>query len=232
MLDVKKLIVEKKTKKEVRDLLDGRTIFLTFVRHAQSEANVRKHIVCGRWDVGLTSKGKAQAAKLSKRWEEENVYFDKVFCSTARRAKQTGVLSLGKCKATITEDLQEQSMGEWEGKHWKAVLEKSGTKGKELEDVGFAAPQGESMLDVRRRCARWLTEALKMPKSDEKREDWVIFSHAMTIKAMVSMLVLDDFQDVFSVPVSNCSLTRIYLHPKYVFVISLNDKEHLLKKIK
>ncbi len=61
---------------------------LTFLRHGQSEGNVRR-LFQGQNDYPLTALGRAQAQALAERWQTEERAFDHVIASPLSRAYET-----------------------------------------------------------------------------------------------------------------------------------------------
>jgi broad specificity phosphatase PhoE len=61
---------------------------ITFLRHGESVGNAEGRLQ-GQSDFPLSKLGKAQARALARRWQAENVTFDRVITSTLTRAVQT-----------------------------------------------------------------------------------------------------------------------------------------------
>ena len=61
---------------------------LIIIRHGQSEADIL-NVNEGRADFALTDLGQRQA-KLMAKWVDSYIELDKIFCSTLKRARQTG----------------------------------------------------------------------------------------------------------------------------------------------
>ena len=68
---------------------------LCFIRHAQSEANLSPNTICGQNILsGLSPLGCNQAILLGKRLKYQNIQFDYLLCSTAKRAILTAEIIL------------------------------------------------------------------------------------------------------------------------------------------
>jgi broad specificity phosphatase PhoE len=92
----------------------ARSITLTFIRHAQSEANARGIIDTSVPGPGLSPEGKAQAQQLAHSRHD----FDAVYASTMARAQETAAplaAELGK-QDEVLQGIQEIPAGWFEGK--------------------------------------------------------------------------------------------------------------------
>ncbi len=93
-----------------------RSITVTFIRHAQSEANASGIIDTDVPGPGLTPEGKGQAEKVAHELARNN--YDGVYASTMVRTQQTAAplaAELGK-KVEVLQGLQELNAGWYEGK--------------------------------------------------------------------------------------------------------------------
>ena len=70
------------------------TLRLTLLRHARSRAD-DEGVNEGRYDSPLTATGLAQARALAEYWRAHPPEFDRVFCSTLARARQTAEVVAG-----------------------------------------------------------------------------------------------------------------------------------------
>ena len=94
----------------------ARSITLTFIRHAQSEANASGIIDTSEPGPGLSPEGKAQAEQVAHQLARNN--YDAVYASTMARAQQTAAplaAELGK-RVEVLPGLQEINAGWFEGK--------------------------------------------------------------------------------------------------------------------
>lgn len=89
---------------------------LYLLRHGQTVFNVNS-ITQGRVDSPLTDKGIAQANKVKEYFKNNNISFDKVYCSPLGRTRQTCSI-VSDIKPIIDEQLIELSFGEIDGKEW------------------------------------------------------------------------------------------------------------------
>ncbi len=113
---------------------------LYLCRHGETEWTLSgKHT--GKTDIGLTSRGKEQAAHLRKKLGK--VPFEAVFSSPKKRALET---SFSPC--LIDRDLEEWDYGNYEGKTSQEIHEKHPYW--DLFEEG--APGGESPMQVAKRA--------------------------------------------------------------------------------
>jgi len=94
----------------------ARSITLTFIRHAQSEANASGIIDTSEPGPGLSPEGKGQAEQVAHQLARNN--YDAVYASTMARAQQTAAplaAELGK-RVEVLPGLQEINAGWFEGK--------------------------------------------------------------------------------------------------------------------
>jgi broad specificity phosphatase PhoE len=93
-----------------------RSITITFVRHAQSEANASGIIDTSVPGPGLSPEGKSQAEQVARQLGRE--HYDAVYASTMARAQQTAAplaAELGK-QVEVLQGIQEINAGWFEGK--------------------------------------------------------------------------------------------------------------------
>lgn len=94
----------------------ARSITLTFIRHAESEANANGKIATQVPGPGLTPDGKAQAEQLAHKLAHNN--YDAVYASTMARAQQTAdplADELHK-RVEVLQGIQEINAGWYDGK--------------------------------------------------------------------------------------------------------------------
>ena len=134
---------------------------LFFIRHGQTEANV-KGILTGRLETNLTQKGIDDAIALSKELTEE---FDYYYCSPLTRTHQTLRAIKGDVDFIIDERITEVSSGDWQGKLKSELPEVEYDLYKKGQ---INPPNGESLEDVDKRIISFLEDMFSKYKSDEK----------------------------------------------------------------
>jgi broad specificity phosphatase PhoE len=93
----------------------ARSITLTFIRHAESEANASGIIDTSVPGPGLSPEGKGQAEQLARRAHND---FDAVYASTMTRAQQTAAPLAAELhkQVEVLQGIQEINAGWFEGK--------------------------------------------------------------------------------------------------------------------
>jgi broad specificity phosphatase PhoE len=99
------------------------TTRLLLIRHGITAWNKQRRY-CGRLDVGLSREGRQQAAKLRR--QLQGVSFDKVYCSTKKRALQTCRIIFDTAKFTKVAGLREINFGVLEGLRHGEIMQKYG----------------------------------------------------------------------------------------------------------
>lgn len=144
------------------------------IRHAESEANLRKGEIGGRQnEVNLSEKGVAQAQLLGKRLRAAGIALDAVYSSVANRALQTAQLACGEMgipeeRIRREASIVEQSQGSWERVDRKTVYTPEVMAEMNRRNWSWAAPgcssidgaRGESQRDVEVRMMAFLESIL------------------------------------------------------------------------
>lgn len=96
---------------------------LFLIRHGRTAWNKQKRY-CGRLDVGLSPEGRQQAKKLKAQLKD--ICFDRIYCSTQKRARQTARIIFKGFRFTAVSALREIDFGVLEGMHYKDIMLKYG----------------------------------------------------------------------------------------------------------
>lgn len=126
-------------------------VHLWLVRHGETPAS-RDGILAGWSNVPLTETGAAQAAALRPVLTAES--FTSVWSSDLDRTMATARLAYG--EATADRRLRELHFGDLEGRPWREI--ESHHQQALLAFEGFSAPGGESLIDLRDRVMRFVTD--------------------------------------------------------------------------
>lgn len=109
---------------------------LYFVRHGESELNVRR-IFAGQTDTPLTTRGRKQAEAAGE--QAKNIRIDQIVASPLSRALETAqIIAAGigypRDKIVVNDVFKERSLGTLEGKSWDDYAEQAdSTNGAETE---------------------------------------------------------------------------------------------------
>jgi len=138
---------------------------IIFVRHAESQANLRHEISNRGLKHPLTQTGRRQACALARKLEDQSISY--IYSSPVLRAIETTVVvanHLG-VEYEVTEALGEYDLGELEGRgdektweQWQTLFD-DWTKFRRWEN---RAPGGESFHDVRRRFVPFIDGLIRV----------------------------------------------------------------------
>lgn len=191
----------------LQEFAKGRRIFL--IRHGQTRQHNEKMFI-GRYDVPLADGEEKNIMALAEQLRKENLTEAacrgglKIYTSPLLRAKQTAEIiieTLGKEKAElcIEEDLQEISLGTWDGRTVREIREKFPDEYARRGNDLFTFKTGnkaENFYDVQYRAAKTLRKILETDES----QDILIVSHSAVIRSLENNLkglqVDDDWESV------------------------------------
>lgn len=173
---------------------------LHLIRHGQTEWNVQ-----GRWQghLGgpLTTEGRRQAEKIANKLSQLPVEI--VYCSDLERAVMTAQAISVACNVSIIKDarLREISLGEWEGELGGELERRHPLQFEQRQQspLTFQAPNGESLLDVRKRLQSWLADIHISPHSHI-----VVVSHAVTLAVLQAEIVGHSLESAYHSHLANC----------------------------
>ena len=178
---------------------------LTFVRHGETDANVRQ-VWQGQGDWGLNDRGREQAAALASIFSPPGP----IYASPLGRAAQTAATLDGR-GVTHVEGLMEISMGEWEGLEveavkagWAEYFERTFQGGEDLK----RGETGENVAELMVRLRRTVDEIMAKHES----EDVTFVSHGSAIRSFVISVLGGsnrEFRNTGIVP--NTGLTHVVL---------------------
>lgn len=209
-----------------------------FMRHAESQSNLRPDLIGGRQNtVPLTPLGEQQAIERGRAMKRQLIRPNIVAVSPAVRARESARLALGEMnyrgKVYIEPDLQELFQGEAEGQPRERVWTEERLA--QVAELGkdFALPGGESVRQLGERMYR---AARKLSMLAERAENARVYdniylpphglaiTHEMAIKALVAHINDYDQQWAYETRLPNTSVTRITFvdHSERVDSIGLN----------
>lgn len=180
---------------------------LYILRHGQTEYNINS-ITQGRVDSPLTEVGIAQAKKAKKYFEDNNIKFDKVYCSPLGRTRQTCKI-VTDIKPVIDDGLIEMSFGQIDGKSWDLSFN---------YNDDYTSIGGESVAIAGQRMYKALKEIM-----DKDGDRILVVSHGSVTRSFYYK-VIGKYIKEFRVP--NCGIMVLdYDGDKFIFkeVINPND---------
>ena len=162
-------------------------MILYFVRHGETEWNVRKKIQ-GATDIPLNEHGKKQAEELAsylvKEQEAGRFSAGCVYTSPQRRAAQTAqtVADALHIPCIPLDGIREMKMGDWEGLNWRVVKRryKDSYQSWNTNRRYVRTPNGESYNDLLKRTFDAVDEILER---EQNRENVLVVSHSAVLMA-------------------------------------------------
>lgn len=157
---------------------------LILIRHGQTTWNSKKRY-SGFIDIGLSKKGRIQAAQLCKRLKKETIH--KIYASDRKRAIQTANIAFKGAKIERIPDLREVHFGIFEGLTYKEIMKKHPVIYKKwLKDpFSVTIPKGEDLNKFRKR----IMNAIKKIISANKNKTVVVISHGGTISIFINNIL-------------------------------------------
>lgn len=191
------------------------TVRLWLVRHGETQSNL-DGIFQGQLDTDLTERGRRQAELVGEYLNGEP--FDLAFSSDLKRAADTAnhVLSDRDVPLTLDPRLRELHYGVLQGVSYRDFPRILAEHGIEREwgpglfsETGMAAPQGESLAEMRERLIDFIKDLDGLVQSDELR-NVLIFSHGGTLRTFVTVLLNLPLEARNAFTFANCSVTRVH----------------------
>lgn len=211
-------------------------IHLYFVRHAESLSNINHHLIGGRSNhVPLTDKGKLQAKKLGERLKKSPINMDLIATSSAVRACDTAQIVCKNAgvdfeKVVVTDELQELSQGDWEGKVRKEIYTPEMLNSINNNNWLHKAPNGESQKEVEERMFGWIEQNVFALDKPNRKTHCMIVTHGNAIRCLFRKIMQSSSTMTHKIKLDNTSITKFrYEAPNDWFFDYLNDTEHLDK---
>jgi broad specificity phosphatase PhoE len=179
-----------------------------------------------------------QAHALGDRLKQEGLKFDIVYASPAVRAMSTAKIvcdTIGfSGKIVKSDDLQEISQGDWEGKMREQIHTDEVIEEMHVDTLNFHAPNGESQLDVQKRMEHFIYHELLQNLKDTNTEiNVAAFSHGLAVKCLIRSILNSNPSLTYKISIENCSITEFKfiingMHPGW-HIVRINDAAHLFK---
>lgn len=199
-------------------------VTVTFIRHGQSEDNVRT-VWAGWKDAPLSALGRKQAQALAE--SMSSTRYTHIYVSDLKRAHDTGkavhdaLATPVKPPFTVTRLAREQHFGVAEGNEWVMSIPPDTTReelhAQNIYPVYYGRhekfPEGESMDDLRDRAVEALRQCV-LPHIDDDEAHVAIASHGLCISEMMGALVSLDpeaDQTVSYKGLLNTAWTRVHI---------------------
>ena len=207
-----------------------------FIRHGESESNATPGLAAGtNFDAPLTKLGHQQAKLLGKRFKNDKINFDKVYCSTLTRAIQTtknifiGMESPNNSFQKVPAIIEQQVPG------WRGIPIEEAYAGETMAYMmekgrDFVGPDGESIREVQKRATNWLEDELIYNRKlcrDPQTLTVAIIGHGNTMRSIFHYIMGFDQRLIYKIGVDNTSISRFLFNGKGWSVVCLNDSSHL-----
>lgn len=156
---------------------------LYFVRHGETEWNVRKKIQ-GKTDIPLNENGICQARELADELQRDDIRVNHIYHSTQIRAEQTaGIIAEAlHARCVPLDGLAEMNLGIWEGDNWRAIEQKNSPEYQNWKkDRRYVRTPGggECYNDIVKRTLRAMEYIIK-----RENNDVIIVTHSAIIMAL------------------------------------------------
>jgi alpha-ribazole phosphatase len=171
------------------------------VRHAAPDEEARRRCY-GRLDIGLSHEGFMQASSLASALS--TVVIDALYCSPARRARETAAV-LG--EPTVDERLRELDFGEFEGRTYEDVQRADPELFRRWmeEPTRVRFPGGEAYEDLRVRVADVIAELRRR----HARKTIVVVAHGGVIRSTLADALSLPREQFFTFDIGYCRLSVV-----------------------
>ena len=201
------------------------TLKLYITRHGETEWNILKKMQ-GWKNSNLTHKGIKNAIKLGEQLKD--IEFSNIYSSPLGRALETANYVKGNrdMEIEIHEGLKEMGFGLWEGIENDVVLELYGEEHYNFWNKPhlYKPSGGESFDELFKR----VEDVLKYISQNAKGENVLIVSHAVTIKAIYSIVKGYELKDLWNMRfIEGTSLSILEINDDKMEFILEGDTSHL-----
>lgn len=197
---------------------------LYIVRHGQTEWNLEKRFQ-GRKDSPLTKLGKLQAKWL--RDSLKGIQWDTIYSSSLQRTLTTAEIIGGdqSCSIMPSDDLQEMSFGEWEGKLQKEIAQNEPLRFETFwhSPDSYIASSGEDFYEVEERVLQVLQRIIKENPSGNV----LIVTHTVVVKILMAYFEDRSIEALWNPPlIEPASLCKIEISDNQVNILLHGDTSH------
>ena len=198
---------------------------LILVRHVLTEDNELAKL-SGHIDSKVSEEGKKQIEKITEFLKYEKI--DRIYTTTSSRTKETvkNLANINSIEIQQSEDLQEISFGDFEGKDFKEIQKNYPDEFNKMIEQGYkyTYPNGESLIDCYERVSKGIGSIL-----NETPEDNIILicSHAGTIRNILTYLISNTFEYHWNFKIDNASVSVVEVDNGFAVINKLNDTSFL-----
>lgn len=176
------------------------------VRHCQAEGNLKRFFQ-GRIDTNITEHGRKQIAQVSELLSAEPI--NEIYCSSLKRAVKTaeGINIYHELPIHTDDSFIEIDAGDLEGKLLTDIAVEFPEQNENWcsNQADFAAPNGESMIEVYERVKKALTHIVQ----ENPNKTVCIVSHGCAIKNMMCFAHGWTLENIDNVPLGTNTSVNI-----------------------
>jgi broad specificity phosphatase PhoE len=196
------------------------------VRHGETEANLLQ-IWHGSLDAPLTERGRLQVEATAQRFAEcvERNPIDRLYVSPLPRAQSTAA-AIGAAinlKPVIEEGLREFSIGDWEGRTYRDLMDNEQLWRRWDIDPHFAPPNGESPNSFGERVEAACSALVER----HAQQTIVAVTHGGVISAVLDAWLGNHARDWMRWDPHNCAVSVLEWDGDGWHAIVVNDVGHL-----
>ncbi len=200
--------------------------YVVLVRHGETTANHEQRWY-GALDAPLTARGQVQVQATGERFRttQTTAPADILYVSPLPRARTTAAAIAGAIGlAPIIDDgLREFSIGDWEGRTYRDLIDTENLWGRWSQDPTFAPPNGESPFSFGRRAVA----AVQRLAAQHPGERVVIVTHGGIISCLLDIWLGDRSGDWVRWDPHNCSVSELVWDGEAWRSAYVNDISHL-----
>ena len=198
---------------------------LILVRHVLTEDNELAKL-SGHIDSKVSEEGKKQIEKITEFLKYEKI--DRIYTTTSSRTKETvkNLANINSIEIQQSEDLQEISFGDFEGKDFKEIQKNYPDEFNKMIEEGYeyTYPNGESLIDCYERVSKGIGFILNETPEDNTI---LICSHAGTIRNILTYLISNTFEYHWNFKIDNASVSIVEVDNGFAVINKLNDTSFL-----
>ena len=200
---------------------------LLFVRHGQSEANLKSIFGGGTCDFPLTELGQKQAEIMAE-YVLNKYKIDAVYASTLTRAIDTAERVADKLTLEIHKDkrLNEIDAGLWNGMNFSdiSLMYKDAFELWRNDLSKVQPPNGETVYDVQKRALEAITEIAKK----EKGKTVLVLTHRVLLRTVQCKWENRPLSDINKCEwLSNCSVSEILFSNGDLIPVNVGQDEFM-----
>ena len=204
----------------------SKTTRVILVRHGETEANLLQ-MWHGSMDAPLTERGKLQVQATAQRFAEcvERIRIDRIYVSPLPRAQSTAA-AIGAAinlRPVIEDGLREFSIGDWEGRTFRDLIDNEQLWRRWAIDPHFAPPNGESPNSFGERTV----SALNALAQRHHQQTIVAVTHGGVIGAVLDAWVGNHTGDWMRWDPHNCAVSVLEWDGDRWHGVVVNDINHL-----